>query len=103
MLQTKLSKNDRVRVKVLDRRQFTNKAIYEVEYNGRKYHVPMFEFQKNLPLPDEMECIVQSAYGDNLYLSQNISALLRDRYKVGQTYEFTIAEDYTRASSGAAA
>lgn len=99
MLQTKLSKNDRVRVKVLDRRQFTNKAIYEVEYNGRKYHVPMFEFQKNLPLPDEMECIVQSAYGDNLYLSQNISALLRDRYKVGQTYEFTIAEDYTRASS----
>ena len=99
MPQMTLQKNDRVKVRVLDRRQFTNKAIYEVEYSGRKFHVPMFEFQKQLPLPDEMECVVQSVDGDNLYLSQNISALLRQHYTPGQVYEFTIAEDYTRASS----
>lgn len=95
----KLSKNDRLTVKVLRRRQFTNKAIYEVEYEGRKFHVPMFEFQKSLPLPEELECVVSSVDGNNLYLVQNIARLLSEHYKVGQVYEFVIAEDYTRAST----
>lgn len=59
----------------------------------------MFEFQKTLPLPDEIECVVSSADGNNLYLVQNIARLLRERYKVGHVYEFVIADDYTRAST----
>ncbi|MCM1365987.1 MAG: hypothetical protein NC201_01930, partial [Prevotella sp.] len=99
MSDSRLSKNDRVTARVLARRQFTKKSIYEVEFNGRRFHVPMFEFQKQLPLPDEIECVVQSVDGDNLYLVQNIANLLREQYRVGETYEFVITEDYTRAST----
>lgn len=94
-----LKKNDRVKVKVIDKRQFSNKAIYEVEYQGRKCQVPMFEFQKKLPLPQEIECVVQIVNDNSLYLQQNIAALIRQNYSVGKIYEFTVEQDYTNTSS----
>lgn len=94
-----LKKNDRLTVKVLEKRQFSNKAIYEVEYNGQKLQVPMFEYQKEQPLPETIECVVQSVSDNSLYLQQNISALLRENYKIGQIYEYQVAQDYTTTSN----
>lgn len=94
-----LKKNDRITVNVIDQRQFSNKSIYEVEYNGRKCQVPMFEFQRGLPMPETMECVVQSVTDSSLYLQQNIAELLKQNYQIGKTYEFTVAQDYTTTST----
>ncbi|MCM1111384.1 MAG: ATP-binding protein [Clostridium sp.] len=95
----KLKKNDRVVVKVTGRQRFTNKMMYEVEYENRKFMVPMFEFQKELPLPETLECLVSQVNGNSLYFKQNLSNLIRERYKEGQTCDFVVEQDYTATSN----
>lgn len=94
-----LKKNDRITVNVLGSRQFSNKSIFEVEYNGQKCQVPMFEFQKSLELPKQMECVVVNVTENKLFLQQNVAALIGRTYSENQICEFTVDSDYTNTSN----
>lgn len=94
-----LQKGDRLTVRVVSKQRFTSKLMYEVDYMGQRLMVPMFKFQYDLPLPETMECLVSQVDDHSLYLKQNLSTLIKERYHKGDTYEFVIEQDFTATST----
>lgn len=94
-----LQKGDRVTVHVVGKQRFTSKLMYEVDYQGQRLMVPMFKFQYDLPLPETMECLVGQVDERSLYLKQNLSNLIKERYRKGETYEFVVEQDFTTTST----
>lgn len=60
------------KIKVLRRgKELTAKnSYYEIEYNGRTHRVPLFQFQEDMPVPDEIWCTVKN--GRPLQANKNL-------------------------------
>ena len=63
------------------------KPAYIVEYDGKEQRVPMFNFQKERPVPEKIRCVIE-----NNYLYQDYRILLDEYYETGKSYLFKIKE-----------
>lgn len=56
--------------------------------DGIEFSLLKFKFQRNQPIPDQIDCYVKSLYP--LTLGQDISIFINDFYKVGNNYDFKV-------------
>lgn len=63
------------------------KPAYIVEYEGKEQRVTMFNFQKERPVPDKIQCVIEK---NCLY--QDYRILLDEFYEIGKSYLFKIKE-----------
>lgn len=79
------------KLKVTGTIKINGNQYYFVENGGVKYRVKMFEFQQNLPIPDEVKCIVCGYDADDTPLFiQHRGEIARKLYTVGNTYSFVV-------------
>ncbi len=77
-------------------RDFKDKWFYIVDGDGDEWRVKAFEFQCKKACPENITCICKDVDNNGRpMLMQDISMLLPQIYKVGETYEFKIKRDLT--------
>lgn len=66
---------------------------YLIENEGIKYKVKMLKFQQQLPVPDEVKCIVYGYDADDTPLfAQHKGEIAHKLYTVGSIYPFTVQQ-----------
>lgn len=68
---------------------------FEIHYQDQPYRVKLFKFQENYPDDSEIKCIMTRQANGALFFRQDIQALIRENFEVGETYEFTVKHDFT--------
>lgn len=64
---------------------------YLIENEGIKYKVKMLQFQQQLPVPEEVKCVVYGYDADDTPLfAQHKGEIARKLYTVGSTYSFVV-------------
>ena len=86
-----------MKLQVLGLSTFNGHKSYEIEYNGKKYYVNLYRFQETERLPEEIDCEVKTYNDGRVSITQNIKPFLEERYKIGETYDFTVRNDFSRS------
>lgn len=64
---------------------------YIVEYDGKDYKVPLFDFQISHTQPDALNCLVEKDDDQHVTrIVQDMTSLLQSVYRVGQSYMFKV-------------
>ena len=70
---------------------------YVVEYGDdhKLFRVPQLPFQRSLPQPDTIDCVVEETLTGSITIRQDYEKIVRRFYKEGQTVPFSIKQPYT--------
>lgn len=93
-----LAKGTPLRLPVKEIRVENKRSYYIVLHEGREYAITMFEFQKDEPKPDMMDCIVKQSGPSGTVFIQDFSQLYKRFYTEGGVYPFRVRRDCTAAA-----
>ena len=77
-----------IKAKVLRIDEEEHKFIIEVD--NKIYKVPQIAFQRSLPMPEYIDCLMVSTHVGKVYINQNIERLMRRHYKENDEVNFKI-------------
>lgn len=95
-----LKKGDVLLLPIKEIRQENKKSFFIVSHEGREHAIMMFEFQKNDPRSDKMQCVVKEIRDGQPVFVQDFSLLYPRFYTEGQTYQFLVRRDMTHMAGG---
>ena len=86
-----------MKLTVLGISEYDGRQSYEVDYKGEKHYVNLYKFQESEVVPKELDCNVRSLGDGKVSITQNIVPFLEERYRVGNTYDFVVRNDFSRS------
>ena len=95
-----MKKGDVLLLPIKEIRQENKKSFFIVSHEGREHAIMMFEFQKNDPRTDRLQCVVKEISDGQPVFVQDFSLLYPRFYTEGQTYQFLVRRDMTHMAGG---
>lgn len=83
-----------VAVKVLRTDVDTHQYVVSYGEDAKLYRIPMLPYQRKMPVPDTIPCLVERSLSGGVYLRQDFEALIRGFYKEGDETDFTVQRSY---------
>lgn len=99
-MDNQLKKGDVLLLPIKEIRQENKKSFFIVSHKGREHAIMMFEFQKNDPRTDRLQCVVKEISDGQPVFVQDFSLLYPRFYTEGQTYQFLVRRDMTHMAGG---
>lgn len=83
-----------VAVKVLRTDIDTHQYVVSYGEDAKLYRIPMLPYQRKMPEPDTIPCLVERSLSGGVYIRQDFEALIRGFYQEGDVTDFTVQRSY---------